>query len=331
MLPPEDVSLLHKHEGSKHMFDMMRIGRRIADLRREKNLTQMELSDKLGISHQAVSKWERGESMPDISTLPLLSAIFGISVDRLLESAGRNETRVLKSVLEGKTDTAIDEGTVTLHDIGDIAPLLKPSQIDEMAAQCRNISIEDLSGIAPFLSLGVLDKLAKDVAEVDGIGALCGIAPFVSREVLDKLAEKAVEVGGISELCGIAPFVSQKVLDKMAERITETGDIGELCGIAPFISKEILDNLAVKAVAAGGISELGGIAPFVSQEIINRLAEEVAEVHSIGELCCIAPFVSPEVLDRLAIKAAQSDGNTKPSGKANFLNNRIFRNLHRHD
>ncbi|MBE6891016.1 MAG: helix-turn-helix domain-containing protein [Ruminococcaceae bacterium] len=66
------------------MFDMKEIGARIARYRRQKNLTQMSLADNLGISFQAVSNWERGESMPDISKLGELSQVLGVSIDVLL-------------------------------------------------------------------------------------------------------------------------------------------------------------------------------------------------------------------------------------------------------
>ena len=47
------------------MLNMERVGRKISELRRERNMTQMELADQMGISFQAVSNWERGNSMPD--------------------------------------------------------------------------------------------------------------------------------------------------------------------------------------------------------------------------------------------------------------------------
>lgn len=61
------------------------ISQKISELRKARFLTQEQLGAKLGISSQAVSKWEKGESMPDIMLLPTLCEIFGITADALLE------------------------------------------------------------------------------------------------------------------------------------------------------------------------------------------------------------------------------------------------------
>ena len=63
----------------------MTIGKRIAALRKEKGLTQEELADHMGVSPQAVSKWENDQTCPDISALPKLARLLGVSVDELLE------------------------------------------------------------------------------------------------------------------------------------------------------------------------------------------------------------------------------------------------------
>ncbi len=65
------------------------LGKRIAALRREKGLKQDELAEKLGVSPQAVSKWETEQTCPDISILPLLAKILNVSVDELL--SGKQE------------------------------------------------------------------------------------------------------------------------------------------------------------------------------------------------------------------------------------------------
>ena len=60
------------------------LGKRIAALRKEKGLTQEQLAEKVGVSAQAVSKWENDISCPDITLLPLLADLFDVSVDELL-------------------------------------------------------------------------------------------------------------------------------------------------------------------------------------------------------------------------------------------------------
>ena len=62
------------------------LGQKIAELRKAKNMTQLELANKLNITDKAVSKWERDISCPDINTFPKLAEIFGVSVDELLQA-----------------------------------------------------------------------------------------------------------------------------------------------------------------------------------------------------------------------------------------------------
>ncbi len=73
---------------------MKPINEKIRALRKNKNLTQDALGAKLGISGQAVAKWEKGESMPDIMLLPDLCKILGTSADDLLEVSRPEEDAV---------------------------------------------------------------------------------------------------------------------------------------------------------------------------------------------------------------------------------------------
>lgn len=62
------------------------LGQKIAELRKAKNMTQLELARQLNITDKAVSKWERDISCPDINTFPKLAEIFEVSADELLQA-----------------------------------------------------------------------------------------------------------------------------------------------------------------------------------------------------------------------------------------------------
>ena len=65
-------------------MDQVKIGRFIAERRKQAGLTQLQLADKLNITDRAVSKWERGKAMPDSSIMLELCDVLGISVNDLL-------------------------------------------------------------------------------------------------------------------------------------------------------------------------------------------------------------------------------------------------------
>lgn len=67
------------------MIDIKAIGEYIAFLREKHNLTQYELADKLYVTHQAVSKWETGKSIPNIEIMVALTKLFNITIDELLQ------------------------------------------------------------------------------------------------------------------------------------------------------------------------------------------------------------------------------------------------------
>lgn len=74
------------------------IANRLVKLRKEKGLSQEELADKLGLSRQAVSKWERAEASPDTDNLICLAKLYGVSLDQLLKTQDDAETIVDEQV-----------------------------------------------------------------------------------------------------------------------------------------------------------------------------------------------------------------------------------------
>ena len=63
----------------------MNISDRIQSLRKKKGLSQYDLADEMGVSRQAVSKWENGQSIPDIEKIILLSDYFNVSTDYIIK------------------------------------------------------------------------------------------------------------------------------------------------------------------------------------------------------------------------------------------------------
>ena len=64
---------------------MIKLGEKIKSLRNQKNISQEVLANYLGVSFQAVSKWENGNTMPDVTMIPAIASFFGISTDELFD------------------------------------------------------------------------------------------------------------------------------------------------------------------------------------------------------------------------------------------------------
>lgn len=85
-------------------MEQKKTGQYIMQKRKEKNMTQEELAEKLAVSNKTVSKWETGKSMPDYSVVEELCKVLGISVGELLngedEVTGKTEEKQLLALLE---------------------------------------------------------------------------------------------------------------------------------------------------------------------------------------------------------------------------------------
>ena len=73
-----------------------KIGRFIAKLRKEQKMTQFDLATKIGVTDRAVSKWENGRGLPDISLISALCEALEISIDELLEGERIEDSEKLK-------------------------------------------------------------------------------------------------------------------------------------------------------------------------------------------------------------------------------------------
>ncbi|WP_169516180.1 MULTISPECIES: ATP-binding cassette domain-containing protein [Halobacillus] len=107
-------------------MDNIFVGERLTNLRKLKGRTQADVAAQFGVSKQAVSKWEKGLSMPDVLILPDLAAYFGVEIGYFFDKAHEDSTRVpLK-----KEKVAIQVRDLTKRYKGADAPVLKGINID---------------------------------------------------------------------------------------------------------------------------------------------------------------------------------------------------------
>ncbi len=132
----------------------LNIGNKIKNLRRQKNISQEVLAQYLGISFQAVSKWESGMTMPDITLIPALASFFGISTDELFDYNYYETEKRIREIVDasypyrGKDDAKCEEllraglkkypgNEVLLNCL--IYSIPVPERSDEVISICRSL------------------------------------------------------------------------------------------------------------------------------------------------------------------------------------------------
>ena len=331
------------------MFDTVKVGRIISQKRKEHNMTQMQLADALGISFQAVSNWERGNSMPDISKLPELAELFGCSIEELL--GGGTSAGNVEKLAKGK-----GQG-LSLGEIAEVAPVLTPEVLDEAVESarrgtpdaCDDSSLQEGAegeseeeGFDEDIEEEIEDEEDDEEGEEGeedeeeprrfhafwkrtGRGARAHIRDGKTVYILgaEKSGEKRKDKAKskrLKELVMLAPFLSSERLRELVEELRGEGyTVSELVPLAPFLSEEDLDALAELAEADDG--ELAALAPFLSQETLKKLAER-SGVKS-GQLIALAPFLSEEALEELVMGALER-GERIPRGLYPFLSERAI-------
>ena len=345
------------------MFDTVKVGRIISQKRKEHNMTQMQLADALGISFQAVSNWERGNSMPDISKLPELAELFGCSIEELLGGGAPagNVEKLAKGEGQG----------LSLGEIAEVAPVLTPEVLDEAvesarrgetpSAACGDSSLlegaevesddedfdEDIEderedGFDEDIDEEIEDEEDDEEDEEEprrfhafwkrtGRGARAHIRDGKTVCILgaEKSGEKRKDKAKskrLKELVMLAPFLSSARLRELVEELRGEGyTVSELVPLAPFLSEEDLDALAELAAADDG--ELAALAPFLSQETLKKLAERGGVGSS--QLVALAPFLSEEALEELVMGALER-GERIPRGLYPFLSERAIVEILKH-
>lgn len=96
-------------------MDTKKIGIFLAQLRREQNLTQEQLGERLGVTNKTVSRWENGNYLPPVEILQLLSDFYGITINEILSGERLNEEQYRQKA-EENIKSALDSSAFTLDE-----------------------------------------------------------------------------------------------------------------------------------------------------------------------------------------------------------------------
>ena len=140
----------------------MILGEKIAQLRRKNGWSQEELADKMEISRQAVSKWESGQTMPDLERILRLSSLFGVTIDYLLKDGAEPEI----PRPEAEEDTHIR--LISLADAADYLSLRERASVQ--------IASGTFLCILAFMPLLLLGAAAEQFQLSEALAALIGLA-----------------------------------------------------------------------------------------------------------------------------------------------------------
>ena len=284
------------------MFDTIKVGQKIREARTARNMTQMGLADEMGVSYQAVSNWERGSSMPDISKLEQLCNTLHITIYELLGTEDP-QTKTVSRILE-------KEELPEAEEMAGIAPIVPPEQLKEAfseTAKKRRIDWDTIVQMAPFLDRKTLDEILEDV-EPEDYGRIVALAPFLGRETLDKLVTAGKERIDIHIICALAPFLSRPVLEELVIRYDGEVDRNLLAALAPFLGKSALEKLVFRWEGKIDMEIVDHLAPFLSRETMDKLVEELLRQGDVGNLSHLYPFLGRETMRKL-VKKMMDDGD----------------------
>ena len=227
------------------MIDNVEVGKTIARLRQNKNMTQQQLAAALSVSHQAVSKWETGAALPDVQTLVALTRLFGITIEQLLEG----------DVLEDRVETPKPASPFEepIQNIGNFVNNIVGSIFRTDRKDAGDDGAEDAAAMKPDQPREEANAEAPEAAEAGGAGeeaepfdvqTLFQMAPFMSKAAVDELLLENREKLTPADIARFAPYASQECLEKLIQTNDAQLDWDVLRKVAPFLRRDMVDNLA---------------------------------------------------------------------------------------
>lgn len=222
------------------MYDLSGLGARIRQLRMQKGLTQENFARELGISAQAVSKWETGVGCPDIGTLPLIANVLETSIDSLFGEAGPSVYPApeptptepvpgeVLPVYKEEPEAPREEGVRVVFSAGNLecCSNMTPERIEGQVVYFADGSSADLKTRTVVNYGGGVIKI-REAEQHDAYGP--DIAERISRQV-----DEVVRGAGIDNLENLGEIISERINQAFSgmngrsyESATDTGIAGK--------------------------------------------------------------------------------------------------------
>ena len=229
------------------MIDNIAVGKTIAGLRQNKNMTQQQLAAALNVSHQAVSKWETGAALPDVQTLMALTQLFGITVEQLLQGEVPADRMGAP-----KPASPFEE---PIQNIGNFVNNIVTGifRTDKKEAEESDAEEEEAPRSEPeFDAAPEQEEAQQGESQPERFDArkLLQMAPFMSKSAVDALLLENKASLTAADIARFAPFVSQDCLEKLIRDSNAEISWDTLRSVAPFLKREMVDTLA-RAAAKG--------------------------------------------------------------------------------
>lgn len=174
------------------MFNQIDFGKRVKAFRHGNNYSQKEMALRIGVSEQAVSKWENGECLPDVYNLKLLSQILHVSVDSLLDTEMQGPEKIVEMIKIGGANFEIVERPETLF-AGKIIYAKDFSNADSFNSAIDSLSEEEKQAAFEKLKEPVLPIYDVHLSVNFWLGVKQRAFGFV-REVLTEEQPEGVDI-----------------------------------------------------------------------------------------------------------------------------------------
>ena len=230
------------------MIDNIAVGKTIAKLRQNKNMTQQQLAAALNVSHQAVSKWETGAALPDVQTLMELTRLFGITMEQLLDGEVPEDR-----IEPPKPASPFEEPLQNIGNfVGNIVNgIFRPQKKEEPEGAEAGEAPESEPEYEDAPEPGDSEGSAEGESEAFDVQRLLQMAPFMSKAAVDELLLENRDKLTAADIARFAPFASQECLEKLIQNNESQINWDVLRRVAPFLKREMVDRLT-RAAAKGG-------------------------------------------------------------------------------